>query len=130
MDWKAVRVVVYERDIRRITIHVRHRFGLDTLEGVLREGRLIYYTPFGPMQWCVAPVVDPAEEGKCDGPVQLNHVQDPSDPMYGRKVPDEPEYLVVLCTWHHQGLDAGHRWATTSENIELQWKYLQEATNG
>lgn len=130
MDWKTVRVVVIERDIRRITVHVKHRFGLDTLEGVLREGRLVYFTPFGPVQWCVAPVVDPAEEGKCEGAIQLNHVQNPSDPMFGRKVPDEPGFLVMLCAWHHQGSEAGHVWATASENIALMWNYLKETTSG
>lgn len=130
VDWPAVRATTYDRDIRHITIHVRRRFGLETLEGSFSRGRLIFFTQFGPMQWCMAPVLDPAEEGKCEGVATLNHVQNPSDPMYGRKVPDEPGFLVFLCTWHHQGSKAGHVWATASENIALQWDYLKEATSG
>lgn len=126
MDWVAIRTEVIPRDIRAITVHVRHRFALETLDGELREGRLTYYTPFGPMQWCVAPMLDPAEEGKCAGVWTLNHVQNPGDPQHGRKVPDEPGYLVSLCAWHHQGQEAGHIWATASENIVLQWEYLKE----
>jgi hypothetical protein len=130
VDWKTVRVVVIERDIRRITVYVKHRFEMETLEGALRAGRLLYFIPFGPMQWCVAPVVDPAEEGKCDGPIELNHVHEPSHGMTSRKPPDDPEHLVMLCAWHHQGSEAGHVWAAASENIELQWNYLKEATSG
>ena len=130
VDWKVLRPAVIERDIRRITVHVKHRFGLETIEGVLRGGRLVYFTPFGEMQWCVAPVVDPAEEGKCDGVITLNHCHEPAQGMIARKPPDDPEHLVMLCAWHHQGSEAGHVWATASENVELQWNYLKEATSG
>lgn len=127
---RAVYNEVLQRDVTRITIHVRHRFNLEKLDGTLSQGRLVFYTPFGPMQWCVAPVVDPAEEGKCEGPFEMMHVQDPSDPMFGRKVPDEPGYLAMGCAWHHQGQKAGHIWATASENLVLMTNYLKEATSG
>jgi hypothetical protein len=126
----AVYNAVLQRDVTRITIHVRHRFGLEKLEGTMSAGRLIFFTPFGPMQWCVAPMLDPAEEGKCEGAFEMMHVQDPSNPMHGRKVPDEPGYLAMGCAWHHQGSKAGHVWATASENLELLTNYLKEATSG
>lgn len=130
VDWTAVRNEVLKRDVTAITIHVRHRFGLDQLDGLMSRGRLTFYTPYGPMQWCVAPMVDPAEEGKCDGPFEMMHVQDPSSPMHGVKVPDEPRYLAMGCAWHHQGQEAGHIWATTSESLELMTNYLKEQTDG
>lgn len=130
MDMTAVYNAVLQRDVTRITIHVRHRFDLETLDGTMSQGRLVFYTPYGPMQWCVAPLVDPTEEGKCEGGFEMNHVQDPSSPMFGRKVPDEPGYLAMLCWWHHQGSKAGHVWATASENLELLTNYLKEATSG
>ena len=71
---------------------------------------------------CVAPNLDRAA-GECrdawgnpgwDVPIvelELDHVR--PEPMMGKTAPSEPEFLVTLCPWHHQGREAGRNWATS-----------------
>lgn len=123
-DWGMLREAVVRRDIGVLMVHFRTLYGWEKLDATYTNHLNLKLE--APVAVCVASMVDPDEMGKCEGRWTLNHVQDPGNPMYGRKVPDEPRYLVSLCWWHHQGSKAGHVWATASENINLQWEYLKE----
>ena len=71
---------------------------------------------------CVARILDPAAGGCRDAfgrpvynvPVtdlELDHVRDA--PMMGKTAESDPDHLVTLCHWHHQGRAAGRNWATS-----------------
>lgn len=61
---------------------------------------------------CVAPVVDPAEAGKCKGRLTLEHVK--RHPMMGKRSPSIRRDMVVLCALHHFGEDdkEGRIWSS------------------
>ena len=86
---------------------------------------------------CVAPVVD-REAGGCRDrfmrpvyivPVtdlELDHVRD--QPMMGKTAESDPDHLVTLCHWHHQGLDAGRNWATSHRPLLREYLARLKAT--
>lgn len=70
---------------------------------------------------CIAPIVDPAERGKCWGRTTGDHVK--VEPRMGVKADDVMEQLVSVCQGHSEdGRKAGHQWNTA--NRDKQREYL------
>lgn len=84
---------------------------------------------------CVAPIVDPTQEGRCgpegiDAPrssrfdprnIEREHVRPAGGSMGGRRI-TKVWAVVILCRWHHRGSQGGHVWAL-AHKLDLR-RYL------
>lgn len=69
---------------------------------------------------CIAPIVDPAERGRCWGRTTLDHVKD--EPRTARKATSEERHLVSACQGHTEdGRQAGHQWNTANRPVERDY---------
>lgn len=125
VDWDVLREQVFRRDIEAIVRHYRHVWQLNELKATFTGRRLIIHLLAYDAEVCVARVLD-EDAGECSGSWTLNHVEDPAQPMRGRKAPDDVDHLVSLCEYHHQGSLAGRVWASMKSSKLLQWDYLEE----
>ena len=76
---------------------------------------------------CIAPIVDPAERGRCWGRTTIDHVK--PQPRLGRRARSVPSEMVSVCQGHMEdGRMAGHQWNTASRDKERA--YLQRVEGG
>ena len=77
-----------------------------------REGwDVLRFKVFNRDMGCIVPIVDPDNRYPCKGMPTLDHVPERGQNAYGRKAPDDEAHLVVVCMYHHTGVNwpEGHR---------------------
>ena len=66
---------------------------------------------------CIAPIVDPAERGRCWGRATIDHVK--PEPRMGRRAHSVLSQMVSACQGHTEdGRMAGHQWNTANRTAE------------
>jgi hypothetical protein len=73
---------------------------------------------------CIAPMLDPAQSGRCWGRSTLDHVKDQL--RMGVRATSDPDHLATICEGHTEtGRQAGYQWNTEARNRRLVREYLQ-----
>jgi hypothetical protein len=66
---------------------------------------------------CIAPIVDPAERGRCWGRTTIDHVK--PQPRLARRAQSVLTEMVSVCQGHMEdGRMAGHQWNTANRDKE------------
>lgn len=106
----------WQRGERMIALTTSHLLGSAMKQSVVE-------TVINRDKGCMAPVLDPSGSGTCFGRWTLEHVN--HEITRGKRAPDLPEYIVVLCELH-AGLKrvAGEQWNTKKENRRRLRLYL------
>lgn len=85
--------------------------------------RVLGREPQGPV--CIAPLIDPAEWGKCWGRTTYDHIK--AEPRMGVRAESDAERLASICQGHTEdGMKAGYQW-NTSKRPELR-EYLRRVS--
>jgi hypothetical protein len=122
-DWAALYARVIALDLRIVIAEITSR-GLKA-SSIHRRGHTEVWITGTKIHVCPAAIIDRSQWGTCSGPWHLDHVQDPSQPMKGKKAPDDEQHLLSLCATHDErGMKGGHVWNTA--NREGEWRYLRE----